>query len=242
MFKRICYLLGLFALILIVTQSGAAQSVGSNTPVELSGWFNVLWGDGSPENPGSVMYPYVTTADGEIVTLQIDDADLDLEPLLHQQVRVTGHWLQAPDESGSAVLEATNRGNDAVDDGSLEGAGNITPRHRHRTAAPGGDHGTLGQGSRDAQFLALDVVDGEQPASGTDATEHALTHPAKDANALGQHSRFDGLGDRAVLELHVCADGRENHWLCEDVAPRIPARAVRVNRRHLEVPGSQLVE
>jgi hypothetical protein len=108
MFKRICYLLGLFALILIITQSGVAQSTGGNAPVEVSGWFSVLWGDGSEENPASSNAFYLTTVEGEIIDLLIDDLNLDLTTLLHQQVRVTGNWLQAPDSGKPAILEATN--------------------------------------------------------------------------------------------------------------------------------------
>jgi hypothetical protein len=106
MFKRVCILLGLFALMLIVTQAVLAQTASNS--VQMSGQFNVLWGDGSEENPGSSTHFYLTTAEGEIIELRIDDMNLNLEALLHQQVWVTGNWWQVAEAGKPAILEATN--------------------------------------------------------------------------------------------------------------------------------------
>ncbi len=109
MFKRISVMLGFLVLILIFTQSsGLAQPTAGASSVTVSGHFNVLWGDGSQENPGSQAYFYLTMDDGEIINLQVDGISLDLGALLHQPVRAGGSWLQSPEAGGSAILDVTS--------------------------------------------------------------------------------------------------------------------------------------
>lgn len=123
MFKRISAMFGILMVILILAQAGAAQP----SVVQMSGQFNVVWGDGSQDNPGSYPYYYLITTEGEIVNLLIEEANLELTALLHQQVRVTGSWLQAADSDRPAILEASSmiveRGGEIVS-GNSEVIGN----------------------------------------------------------------------------------------------------------------------
>ena len=99
MYKRICFLAGLFALMLILTHSGAGSA-----PVQVSGWFSVLWGDGIEQNHNSIQYYFLTTPEGDRVHLLLDEKNVDWLTLNQQYVRVTGNWLQAT-EADQLVLQ-----------------------------------------------------------------------------------------------------------------------------------------
>ncbi len=123
MFRRISTMFGVLALIFILTQVGAAQP----SAVQLSGRLNVVWGDGSQDNPGSYPFYYLTTTEGEIINLLLKETSLDLAALLHQLVRVTGSWLPIPDSNSFTALEASSvvleRGGEIVS-GNSEVIGN----------------------------------------------------------------------------------------------------------------------
>ena len=104
MFKRISIMLGMFALMVIVAQAGAAQTMTGNVPVQVSGWFSVLWGDGIDGTQGSVQFYYLTTAEGERIQLLLDETNLDWLSLNQQYIQATGVWVQAEDPSQPALF------------------------------------------------------------------------------------------------------------------------------------------
>ena len=89
----------LLVIIFLIASSISGQPVPATGKSSdyLSGMFNIVWGDGSIQDPQSVIRYFLTPDSGETIELRIesqDDREVSLLELNHQHVFVSGEWLE----------------------------------------------------------------------------------------------------------------------------------------------------